>query len=201
MKIFEMIFDETQEGIGTSAWSFVATPATEIEAVFLSANKEDVRLALNDEKQMFYAIGLVPNQIIDRVNKQTNERYSIVFGQETIKLMAHHWMKNADPSAMNVEHSGNPITGASAVESWLVSNPDNDKSKDLGLTAPVGSWVLGFSIPDKNNWESLKMSGIKGISMEASMLRKEIQSIEEIEFNKHETELEKLTRLIVDYSN
>jgi hypothetical protein len=51
-------------------------------------------------------------------------------------------------------------------ESWIVENPDNDKSNALGLMYPEGTWVITMKVQDTQLWKDIKEGKYKGFSVE-----------------------------------
>ena len=53
------------------------------------------------------------------------------------------------------------------VESWIVDNPELDKSKHYGLNVPKGTWMVSMKVDNDNIWnEFVKTGKVKGFSIE-----------------------------------
>jgi hypothetical protein len=53
------------------------------------------------------------------------------------------------------------------LESWIVEDPNYDKSKMYGFNVPPGSWMVSIQIEDKKFWdEEVKELGKYGFSIE-----------------------------------
>jgi hypothetical protein len=52
------------------------------------------------------------------------------------------------------------------VESWIIDNPDMDKSKAYGFDLPKGTWMISMKIEDENVWKQVKEGKYKGFSIE-----------------------------------
>jgi hypothetical protein len=55
--------------------------------------------------------------------------------------------------------------GCPVVESWIIEG-EQDKAYHFGLTAPVGSWIVGVNVTDPEIWQEVKDGNVKGFSIE-----------------------------------
>jgi len=55
--------------------------------------------------------------------------------------------------------------GCPVVESWVIEG-EQDKAYHFGLSAPVGSWVVGLNVTDDEIWNEVKEGNVKGFSIE-----------------------------------
>jgi hypothetical protein len=62
-------------------------------------------------------------------------------------------------------------------ESWIVEDPEFDKSKKYGLEVPSGTWMVSMKVDDKDVWDNyVKDNKVFGFSIEgkfANVLRRE----------------------------
>ena len=92
-----------------------------------------------------------------------------IMDAETIKKMAHDFMRKQKLDQIDVQHDNNLNPGASVVESFIARKDD-----------PIfieGSWVVGVHIPDDETWNKVKKGEINGFSIEA-MVTKTPQTLE-----------------------
>ena len=69
------------------------------------------------------------------------------------------------------------------VESWIVTDPANDKSNALGFKdIPKGSWFVSYKIDNDELWEKVKSGEVRGYSIEG-VFSKNI-----IELSKHDSD-------------
>jgi hypothetical protein len=70
---------------------------------------------------------------------------------------------------MSLNHSDESITDVYPIESWIVLNPELDKSKTLLMEdVQAGDLILGFKIENDDVWENFVKTGeVDGISLEA----------------------------------
>jgi len=159
-KVFKCVIDDGGR-LGVGAISLVEFPATEENFIFLN----EVKLAsVNKERQMLYGPALIPNKYILRIDKNTGEEYYIYFDAETIAKCAHLYLKKNLQHNTTLEHEFS-VMGCPVVESWIIEG-EQDKAYHFGLTAPVGSWIVGVNVTDPEIWNEVKEGNVKGFSIE-----------------------------------
>ena len=109
---------------------------------------------------------MIPNRLIKRYDKDSDEEYWVYFSEETIKELAEKFMKNGMIHSSNIEHDGIPVDGVSMVETWLIEDNTNDKSNLYGKKYPKGTWMAAYSIDNKDIWKKVQSKEIKGFSVE-----------------------------------
>ena len=145
------------------AISLVESPAIESDFVFLSEEKPIQICLEKDEKHLVYGAVLIPNKPIYRRNQE--EEFYIQFPQETIERLAHSYLQNDNIYSFTQQHQV-IADGVSIVESW-VKMSSNDKSKDLGIDVPDGTWLIGAKIENDDIWEGIKNQEMRGFSVES----------------------------------
>ena len=159
-KIVKCVIDETGK-LGVGAISLVEFPAIEENFVALS----EVKLAaVNKERRMLYGPALIPNKYIFRIDKNTGEEYYMYFDSETVEKCAHLYLKKNLQHNTTLEHEFS-VMGCPVVESWVIEG-EQDKAYHFGLSAPVGSWVVGLNVTDDEIWNEVKEGNVKGFSIE-----------------------------------
>jgi len=159
-KVVKCVIDDGGR-LGVGAISLVEFPATEENFIFLN----EVKLAsVNKERQMLYGPALIPNKYILRIDKNTGEDYYIYFDAETIAKCAHLYLKKNLQHNTTLEHEFS-VMGCPVVESWIIEG-EQDKAYHFGLTAPVGSWIVGVNVTDPEIWNEVKEGNVKGFSIE-----------------------------------
>lgn len=162
------------------AISLVESPAIESNFIYLSEEKP-VRVCLEtDEKHLVYGAVLIPDKPIYR---NDSEEYYIQFPKETIENLAHNYLKDDNVYSFT-KHHNSEADGISIVESW-VKLSENDKSVDLGLDVPVGTWLIGAKVENEEVWEGIKRGEMKGFSVESFL------NFNEIMMSKQEKEMSK----------
>lgn len=159
-KIVKCVIDETGK-LGVGAISLVEFPAIEENFVALS----EVKLAaVNKERRMLYGPALIPNKYIFRIDKNTGEEYYMYFDSETVEKCAHLYLKKNLQHNTTLEHQFS-VMGCPVVESWVIEG-QQDKAYHFGLSAPVGSWIVGLNVTDDEIWNEVKEGNVKGFSIE-----------------------------------
>ena len=163
MKIVELILDEEQDTIGIDAISIVENPA--IESDFVALKKQEIQLAeLDKDKKILLGALLIPNKPIYR-NGDEGEYY-IYFSKETIVKASQLYLQNGFQNKSTLEHS-KALEGLTLVESWIVVDEVNDKSRKYGLDVPVGTWMGAVKVNNDKVWnEYVKTNKVKGFSIE-----------------------------------
>ena len=120
-----------------------------------------------EEKQMVIGPAMVPNKLIVRKDEEGNPYY-VYFSEEAIKRIAYKMMADKVIDKVNIEHDGQKfVDGAYLVESWIVDDPEKDKSLLYGFTPVKGQWMTMYKIDDKDIWDKyIKTGKVKGFSVE-----------------------------------
>ena len=75
-------------------------------------------------------------------------------------------------SNVTLEHAAN-INDVSLIESWIVTNPEIDKAKELGYTINKGTWMVSLKINNDEIWNNvIKQGKVKGFSIEGYFTEK-----------------------------
>jgi len=122
-----------------------------------------------EEQQVVAGPLMIPNKLIYRFDMENGEYY-VYFSEETIKKIAYKWMEKKYTDSANIEHDmSDPLSDVYVVESWLVSDPDRDKSSiySNGEKYPKGTWYGMMKIKNKEIWDNYVKTGkVKGFSVE-----------------------------------
>jgi hypothetical protein len=161
MKIIELIISNDEDGI--EAISLVDRPA--IESNFITLAKEyEMNLAeVDKEKKILMGPALIPNKMIFR--KDGKEKYQVFFSESTVEQASQMYLQNGNQSNATLQHK-TKIQGMSLVESWLITDPDMDKSKSYGFNLPKGTWMVSMKADNEQIWAKAKSGEIKGFSIE-----------------------------------
>lgn len=163
METYEVLFNEKQDK-GVYALSVVEEPA--MQGNFIALNKqEEVKLAeVDKEQQILMGVALIPDKLIYR--NQGGKEFNITFSSNTIKQIAHAFLKNGYQGNSTIEHD-EKISGVSVVESWIIEDEVNDKSRKYGFDYPVGSWMATMKVDNQELWNDYVKTGkIKGFSID-----------------------------------
>jgi hypothetical protein len=183
MNIIELILDEAEELMGIQAISIVESPA--IEENFIAMNSQEVQFAKQDEeKRILMGAALVPNKPIYRRNGE--EEFYVYFTKDTIRRASEIFLQKGNQNESTLEHNVK-LNGLSVVESWIIEDDVQDKSRKYGLSLPVGTWMVSMKVNNEDVWQNYVKSGkVKGFSIEGYFvdkvnLKSELSTIEEEE--------------------
>jgi len=131
----------------------------------LKKNKFASQLA---DKQMLVGPLMTPNKLIPRVDEVTGEEYEVFFSADTIEKIAYKMMADKLLDKVNIEHdSTQPVNDVHLVETWIVKDPEHDKSSLYGFKPVQGQWFGIYRIGDGRMWnEYVKTGKVKGFSVE-----------------------------------
>ncbi|MCW4470609.1 XkdF-like putative serine protease domain-containing protein [Flavobacterium sp. MFBS3-15] len=170
MKTYEALYDpKTAKGV--FGISLVEQPA--MEGNFIALSDTEVKLSVaNEEERILIGLVLEPNKPIYR--SQDGEEFYVNFSERTIKDLAFGFYKGGHQQSSSLEHSGK-IEGVTFVESWIIEDSENDKSKALGLSYPKGSWMATMKVDSDEIWNRYVKTGkVKGFSIDALVSLKEV---------------------------
>ncbi len=177
-KLVELLIEEDGDAFGVEAISLVKFPAIEENFVFFSKDKKQKALslaAIDEEKRTLIGAALIPDKNIPRYDEMNDEEYDVYFSQETVKLASELFLKSNRTNEHTFEHQ-EKVDGVSVVESWIVENPDMDKTKHYGLSLPKGTWAVRVHVANDEMWNAVKDGEIRGFSIEGYFL----DSVEEM---------------------
>ena len=152
------------------AISLVEDPAIESNFIYLQKEEPKQIFLEKDEKHLLYGAVLIPNFPIYR--HQNDEEFYITFTKESIEKLAHSYLQNDKIYSFTKDHR-TIADGVSIVESWVKCSK-NDKSTDLGLDVPEGTWLIGAKIENEELWNSIKSQEVRGFSVESFLNLEEI---------------------------
>ena len=163
MKIIELILDEEQEEAGVEAISIVESPA--IESDFIALKDQEIKLAQVDgDKKILMGALLIPNKPIYRNGDEGD--YYIYFSKDTVQKASQLYLQNGYQHNSTLEHN-EPLQGLPLVESWIVADEVQDKSRKYGLNVPLGTWMGAVKVNNNEIWqEYVKTNKVKGFSIE-----------------------------------
>ena len=120
-----------------------------------------------DEQQIVVGPLMTPNKLIKRVD-ENNEEYFVYFDEDTIERLAYKFMEDKLVDKVNIEHnSGDMVSDAYLVESWIVKDPEKDKALFYGYAPKKGQWFGMYKIKNKEVWDKYVKTGkVKGFSVE-----------------------------------
>ena len=175
MKILKYKYNPNKKGVFRI--SIVKNPAVgEGDLVLMSAQ---------EIKGVFYAPVMIPDLQIQRIDEETGEKYMVYYDAETVEQLANNYFKQNGNQNTNIEHSQDGIDGVYPVESWIVHDPENDKSKAVGMpTQKQGTWIMGYKCDSPEILEQIKSQLLQGLSIEGHLDTEEDTDNPIAKFNK-----------------
>lgn len=169
-----MILDEEQIANGVDAISLVNDPA--IESDFIALAMERVEFATVDkEKRIVMGPVLIPEKHILRKD-ENGDPFNIYFTADTIRQTSELFLKRGYQNSATLEHNVK-LQGVTVVESWIVENPEMDKSKHYKLNVPQGTWMASMKIDNDEIWSGYVKTGkVKGFSIEGWFRHEEVKA-------------------------
>lgn len=159
MELRELIIDDKDEMSGIQAISVVESPA--IIDTFVTLSKQQLLLKA-DKRGVLVGPALIPNKKILRRDKDGNE-YEIFFSAETVRKASEGFLIKGNQSETTLEHK-QKLEGLTVVESWIIEGK-NDKSKNLGMDLPEGTWMVSMKATPEI-YAKAEAGEVKGFSIE-----------------------------------
>lgn len=161
--LYKFVFDEEKmEGVYSA--SLVEEPAIDIEMIHFSKEEKQEWLMASEEKRLVVSPVMIPDKKVWR-NKLNGFVYA---DEETIERLQQNFAKQRYGNGSKIEHK-TPVEGVFVSESWLVSDPSNDKANALGFKdLEKGTWMMSMKIENEEVWNDYIKSGkVKGLSIDA----------------------------------
>lgn len=167
-KLVELVIGDEYEGLPVEAISLVKFPAIEENFVFFNKGGHQKALslaAIDEDKRTLVGPALIPDKEIPRFDDITGEEYDVYFSQDTVKQASELYMKHNRTNEHTFEHQ-TPVDNVHVVESWIVEDPNVDKSKTYGMNMPKGTWMVRVQCANDEMWQQVKDGSIRGFSIE-----------------------------------
>lgn len=191
--IYEFILNPESDHFTTA---LVKDPAVENTLMYFNAENEKPIFFANEEKRVIYSVAMRPNKLIFRKETDKIPAHYGFFSAESIEKFQENYAKHQGDKKVNVNHTETPIDGVFKIENWIVKDAELDKTKAIGLDAKAGDMIMAFKIDNNEVWEQCKNGNLDGLSIEASLGRKEVST----NFNndKKMNKLEKVTKFFTE---
>lgn len=155
-----------EDDTGVNIISFVESPAIEVDFLYFNENKKEKFKTVDEEKRIVVGCAMIPNEKIIRMDGK-GEPYFVFFSEDTVRKCAELYFKNNNQNLTNVDHNRELVDGVTVMESWLVDNPELDKSKHLGFKdVQKGSWFVTYKVDNEELWQKVKQGEVLGFSVE-----------------------------------
>lgn len=142
----------------------VEAPLRETPPASLGFSKQEFQ-----DQQIIAGPIMIPDKLIYRFDEMNGE-YFVYFPEDVIKKIAYKFMIDKNNNSTNLEHNSNiKFEDIFMVETWLVSDPEKDKSLlySNGEKYPKGTWYGMFKVKNRMVWEEYIKTGlVRGFSAE-----------------------------------
>ena len=123
-----------------------------------------------EDQRIVVGPAMIPSALILRTDQDGNP-YHVYFSKETVKKIAEKFIANYT-HATDVNHDFNVTTNNKLVESWIIEDPEKDKSQLYGFNLPTGTWMCSFKINDDETWQKIKSGELRGYSITGDFVSK-----------------------------
>lgn len=164
LPLYQLTLDETDSTNGVEFISLVDEPAIEVD--WIAFKNQKIIFSKSDEQILLGAV-MIPSMPIYRAD-QTRGEYYVNFTEQEIKKIAYKFLREGKTLEFNYQHKENSkISGVQIIESWFITDKENDKSKSYGFDLPVGTWMCSVHITDSDFWNNeIKTKNVRGFSIE-----------------------------------
>jgi hypothetical protein len=164
LEVIELVIDEESDFSGIEAISIVENPAIEEDFIALKEQGKLELAKVDEEKRILMGAALIPNKKIYRNNGL--QEYYIFFSNDTVRKASELFLSKGKQNNSTLEHESE-LEGLSVVESWIVEDDTQDKSRKYGLHMPIGTWMVSVKVNNDEVWEEfVKTKRVKGFSIE-----------------------------------
>jgi hypothetical protein len=150
--------------------SIVDDPA--IESAFMLFNKSDLSIFAAEpvkKTDLMQITGpvMIPDKEMLRKDPTTGDYFMGWFSEQTILECVQNYFRRGRNRRSNLNHTEEYTRDLFVFESWIVTDPKNDKANALGFKDVVkGTWYVTFQIISRELWDKIKNGNFKGFSVE-----------------------------------
>ena len=122
-----------------------------------------------DDQMIVTGPAMIPLALIPRKDELGNT-FHVYFSKDTVQKIAKKFLEDNNTHNTDINHDDNIVNENTLLESWIVQNPDMDKSKDLGFDVPSGTWMISYKINNEETWNQIKAGELNGFSVTGNFL-------------------------------
>ncbi len=124
-----------------------------------------------DDQMIVTGPAMIPDQLILRKDEYGNP-FHVFFSKETVAKIAQKFFEYNKQNNTDINHDDDITTNNTLLESWIVTDPEMDKSKAMGFNVPAGSWMASYKINDEETWQKIKAGELQGFSVAGQFIEK-----------------------------
>ena len=128
-----------------------------------------------DDKMIITGPSMTPNILIPRKDEDGNT-FHVYFTAETIEKISRRFLAESKHNNTDVNHNDEVTTENTLLESWIVEDPEMDKSKAMGFDVPAGTWMVSMKINNEETWNKIKNKELNGFSITGSFIERATKS-------------------------
>ena len=114
---------------------------------------------------------MIPGQLIPRKDDMGN-LFHVYFSKETIRNIARKFIADQNANNTDINHNDVVVNENTLLESWMIDDPEMDKSKSLGFNLPESTWMVSYKINNKETWKKIKDGDLRGFSVTGNFIEK-----------------------------
>jgi hypothetical protein len=137
----------------------------------MSAQVSEWKLAADDDQMIITGPAMKAFQLIPRRDEMGN-LFHVYFSDETIKKLSEKFLRENKQHLTDVNHSMLPDEENTLIESWIVTDPEMDKSKALGINPGKGDWYVSYKINNEETWKQIKEGKLNGFSIAGQFIER-----------------------------
>ena len=130
-----------------------------------------------DDQMIVTGPAMIPNQLIPRRHKGADGKpgplFHVYFSEETVRQIAKEFLARNMAHNTDVNHDDQVTNENTLLESWIIEDPERDKSAVLGYNGlPSGTWMVSYKINNPETWEKIKSGELRGFSVTGDFISK-----------------------------
>ncbi len=125
----------------------------------------------DDDQMIITGPSMTPNVLIPRKDKNGNI-FHVYFSEDTIEKIARKFLETKQLHNTDINHDSDVVQENTLLESWIVDDPDMDKSKKYGFDVPKGTWMVSYKINNQETWNKIKNGELNGFSIQGQFIEK-----------------------------
>ena len=127
-----------------------------------------------DDQMIITGPAMTPNVMIPRKDAEGNI-FHVYFTEETIEKISRRFLKESNHNNTDINHDDNMVEENTLLESWIVEDPEIDKSKKFGFDIPKGTWMVSYKINNEDTWNQIKNKELNGFSITGQFIERAIK--------------------------
>ena len=127
-----------------------------------------------DDQMIITGPAMTPNVMIPRKDAEGNI-FHVYFTEETIEKISRRFLEESNHNNTDINHDDNLVEENTLLESWIVEDPEMDKSKKFGFDLVKGTWMVSYKINNKDTWNQIKNKELNGFSITGQFIERAIK--------------------------